>query len=269
MPLLRNKDKSKISKRKNPTSLAWYRDQGFLPEALVNFLGLMGYSMPDGREVFTLAEMEATFDRARVSTTTPVFDLEKLQWLNGEKIRALSEDEVAARVLGHLGHVADAVPADERGDDQRAVLSWIDAHGGFTSPEVLARVRRTVPLVRERIKTLKDYAVVAKSFFAADVRGYEGPALVPKGRTPSEVHDLLGAAGGRLEPLPAWEAAAIEGALRALGEASGWKARDLFQPIRVAVTGSPVSPPLFESMEILGRTTCLARIHDARAALGG
>ena len=110
MPLLRNKDKSKISKRKNPTSVLWYREHGYLPEALLNFLALMGYSLPDGREILSnqpFDDLLASFDPARLSTSGPVFDLEKLTWLNGEHIRALSVDALTDAVLTHLRYRHD------------------------------------------------------------------------------------------------------------------------------------------------------------------
>ncbi|GAG37513.1 unnamed protein product, partial [marine sediment metagenome] len=107
MPLLRNPDRSKISKRKNPTSLSWYRDEGYLPEALLNFLGLMGYSMPDGRQVFSLREMIESFSWDRVNTGGPIFDMEKLRWLNGEYIRAMDAAEFVEQIRR-----ADQVPAE-------------------------------------------------------------------------------------------------------------------------------------------------------------
>src|SRR4051812_22213686 len=121
MPLLRNVDKSKISKRKNPAArLTWFREQGYLPEALRNFLGLMGYSQPDGAEVFSFEEMVAGFDWARVNTVGPVFDLDKLNWLNGHYLRELSTDEVALRMLPYL--VAAGVLEDPPSDADRAVV---------------------------------------------------------------------------------------------------------------------------------------------------
>src|SRR4051812_27513513 len=112
MPLLRNTDKSKISKRKNPAArLMWFQEQGYLPEALVNFLALMGYSMPDGQEIFSFHDMVEAFDWGRVNAVGPVFDLEKLGWLNGHYIRQLSVDDLAARIATHLSRVG-ALPAE-------------------------------------------------------------------------------------------------------------------------------------------------------------
>src|SRR5919107_6114489 len=119
MPLLRNADKSKISKRKNPAArLTWFLEQGYLPEALLNFLGLLGYSLPDGQEVFSFEEMSQTFDWARISTVGPVFDLDKLGWLNGHYVRELSEQDFAARARPFLvsaGLLPEAPSAAELG----------------------------------------------------------------------------------------------------------------------------------------------------------
>jgi glutamyl-tRNA synthetase len=268
MPLLRNKDRSKISKRKNPTSLNWYRAHGFLPEALLNFLALMGYSQPDGREVFDLDYLLETFDPARISTTSPVFDLDKLTWLNGEYVRALEPDVLLQRLLAYFRFRRDAVPAAEHGADA-VVFSFADAHGGFESSDTLDLMARTLPLVQERVKTLEEYAGLCRCFFVKDVDGYPGQDLVPKGREAAAVLDVLGLLEERLAALGVWNAAALEGVLRDLGDEVGWKPKDLFVPVRVAITGSRVSPPLFESMELVGRERCLSRIRHARAVVGG
>jgi glutamyl-tRNA synthetase len=268
MPLLRNKDKSKISKRKNPTSLIWYKQNGYLPEALLNFLGLMGYSHPDGKEVFDLATMEREFDVARISATGPVFDLDKLGWLNGEHLRLLGADALADRLLRHFAYRAES-GASASDPAEAPLQAWIAAHGGFASSDVRAIVRATVPLVQERIKTLQEYAAMTRSLFADDVSGYEGTDLVPKGHLASDVHDVVAKIQARLQGLPDWQVATIEAGLRGLAEEIGWKIRDLLMSVRVAVTGSAVSPPLFETMHLVGRDRCLARLATAQRVLGG
>ncbi|MCC7137889.1 MAG: glutamate--tRNA ligase [Planctomycetes bacterium] len=263
MPLLRNADRSKISKRKNPTSLIWYRDQGFLPEGLLNFLGLMGYGHPEGKEKFTFDELVATFDIGRLSTTGPVFDLEKLKWLNGEWIRSLTDDDLAARVVAHVERRAQApTPEDAANPVMRRVLAT-GADDAFR-----ALVRRTTPLVRERIRTLEEYASIAACFFHDTLPTYPAEDLVAKKRTPAETRDALARVRAALDAAPSWRAAELEAALRALAEATGWKPGDLFTPVRTAVTGAKVSPPLFETMEILGRATTLARLDAALPRLG-
>jgi glutamyl-tRNA synthetase len=262
MPLLRNKDRSKISKRKNPTSLIWYKEHGYLPEALVNFLALMGYSSPDGEEVFSLEQMLKDFDPERISTSGPVFDLEKLQWLNGEYIRALPEDELAGRLLAHWAYRRTrSLPPEEVQDAE--LQAWIDESGGLESQAVGDLVRATVPLVQTRIKTLEDYGPLTRCFVVDDVSGYAAEDLVPKKKTLDDVRDLLGKAWSDLDALASWDHEAIEAALRALGEAVGWKPREVFQPLRVAVTGSKVSPPLFESMALVGKAGSLERLAQA------
>jgi glutamyl-tRNA synthetase len=240
MPLLRNADKSKISKRKNPTSLIWYRDEGFLPEALLNFLGLMGYSMGEDREIFSFSEFVAEFDLARLKVTGPVFDLKKLEWLNGEHIRRLSDDELARRVVAHFG-------------------------AKYAGREEL--VRRVAPLVRERIKKLKEWADYADLFFfpIADPLREE---LLGK-LEPARAREALDAAGRALGGIAErFRAAAIEKVCRAVAGELGVKANDLFMLLRVAVTGKKVSPPLFETIEILGADESLRRIAAAREKLG-
>jgi len=259
MPLLRNSDRSKISKRKNPTSLIWYKENGFLPEAMVNFLALMGYSLPDGQEVFTRAELEATYDASRISTSGPVFDLEKLTWLNGEHIRRLSADDLAHRILDHLAYrAARAAPVRPGHDD--ALDAWAADHGGLGGEALRDLVRRAVPITQERIKTLDEWSSLARCFFLGTKTGWSADDLVPKGRDAGSTHDVLSLARQHLAALPAWELSGIEATLRTVVDESGWKPRELFQAVRVATTGSKVSPPLFESLEILGRETSLARL---------
>ena len=241
MPLLRNKDKSKISKRKNPTSLLWYREQGYLPEALLNFLALMGWSIAEGREVFSLDEMIREFAWERVSTSGPVFDLQKLDWLNGVYIRKLPPAELVRRIRETV--LKDGAPDD-------------------------AAVLRTIPLVQERMKKLSDWLPLTRFIFSDEVKPAAAD-LVPKKCTPEEARKCLAAAADALQAAPAWAADALEARCRALAGAISMKERDIFMCMRVAVTGTAVSPPLFQSIELLGRERTLARLRAARAALGG
>ena len=264
MPLLRNSDRSKISKRKNHTSLIWYRDQGYLPRALLNFLALMGYSHSSGKEVFDLQEMLADFDPARITTTGPVFDLEKLKWLNGEWIRAMSEDEVTTAIVDHHLRRAEDPAADAEGNP---VIAWIRGHGGASSrTELEALVRSTAAIVRERIRTLDEYGPLAACFFQEELPPYAPEDLLAKKRSMDETRDALALAHRRLAALGDWKAVAIETELRALAEHLQWKAGDLFTPVRTAVTGSRVSPPLFETMEIVGRDRTLTRLERAHGS---
>jgi glutamyl-tRNA synthetase len=234
MPLLRNTDKSKISKRKNPAArLTWFLEQGFLPEALRNFLGLMGYSMPDGQEVFSFEEMVASFDWARVNPVGPVFDVDKLRWLSGHYVRELPVDELAARLVAFMG--IDGPAAD--------------------------LVTRATPLVQERVSTLLEAAGMVG--FLLDERYAVDPEAAAK-QLGHDARPTLEAARAALHDLPSFDTASIETALRsALVEGLGLKPKHAFGPIRVAVTGSTVSPPLFESIEILGKDKTLVRLDAA------
>jgi glutamyl-tRNA synthetase len=241
MPLLRNVDKSKISKRKNPAArLTWFVEQGYLPEALLNFLALLGYGAPEGNEIFDFAQFSANFDWSRVNTVGPVFDLTKLDWLNGQYLRELGPAEFADRLV--------AFAATQRGL-------------GSAATDV---IRLGAPLVQERVQTLAQgvdmlmFAVVDEADFAVD----EAAAAKQLGEKGDPV---LSAAIPALESLADWTTKAIEDALRAaLVDGLGLKPGKAFGPLRVAGTGSTVSPPLFESLELLGRDRSLDRLRAAR-----
>jgi glutamyl-tRNA synthetase len=234
LPLLRNADTSKISKRKNPVSIDHYRQAGILPEALLNYLALMGWAMPDERDQFTLEEFVTELRLEDISLGGPVFDLEKLSWLNGKYIRDLS-------VEGLLTRLRDNTLSD-------------------------AYLEAILPLVRERIDTLADFVAYSDFFFVGDVRYDEStlPKMVAKGRTPPQT-----AKGFRLlleehlDGILEWEAAAIESAMRAFCEARGWTPKELFMPVRIALTGRTATPPLFETMAALGKSRCRWRLRRA------
>jgi glutamyl-tRNA synthetase len=234
MPLLRERDKSKISKRKNPAArLTWFVEEGYLPEALVNFLGLMGYSLPDGREVFGFDDMAASFDWSRVNAVGPVFDLDKLGWLNGQYIREMPEAELAARIVGYLGVDGDLADV----------------------------VRQATPLVQERMQVLREAREMLGFLLVDDIVVEEAAAVKFLG---SDQRPVVVAALGALSSVGDWRAPAIEEALRsALVDELGLKPKHAFGPVRVAVTGRTVSPPLFESMELLGRERSLRRLESA------
>ncbi len=243
MPLLRNTDKSKISKRKNPAArLLWFREQGYLPEALRNFLQLLGYPPADeASEVESLDEFVANFDWAKVNTVGPVFDLKKLDWLNGHYIRALSPDELADRIVEHLVFNGQAVP-------DRDLL------------------RRAVPLVQERLVLLSEAVGKLASIFTPDAElTIDDDA---RASLPANAAEILDAARATLATVEPWDAAGIEAALRAsLLDGLGLKPRVAFGPVRVAASGAKVSPPLFESLELLGRESSLARLDALRSSL--
>ncbi len=239
LPLLRNKDKSKISKRKNPTSLIWYRENGFVPEALLNFLALMGWSPPDGQEIFGADKFLAEFDPEKINTTGPVFDLEKLEWLNGEYIRAMPEDRLANEIVAFTGRDLDR--------------------------DKLARI---VPLIRERIKTYAQFDDATR-FFYEDVAVDPAEFAAAKKMGPGDRVRALEVALAAVRSADRIDSESIEAPLRAAAEQHGWKIGDTFMCLRVAVTGRSATPPLVESMQVLGRETCARRVEAAIAALRG
>lgn len=247
MPLLRNTDKSKISKRKNPAArLLWFREQGFLPEALRNFLQLLGYPPVNGdEEVASFEEFVAAFAWDKVNTVGPVFDLDKLTWLNGHYIRSLTADELADRILEHLTWSGE----------------WVDP-----SAQRVETLRRGTPLIQERLTLLSDAQAKLSFLFIADDELELDEAAVSS--LPAAADEVLDATIDALEPLPVWNTESIERALRgALLDGLGLKPRVAFAPVRVAVTGSKVSPPLFESLDVLGREASLTRLRALRSRL--
>ena len=232
MPLLRNADKSKISKRKNPVSLDYYRDAGFLPEALLNFLGLMGFSIGGDREKFTLDEMIAEFDWAKVSAGGPVFDLAKLSWLNGLYIRELGVDQLLERLR-----------------------RW------RLSDEFLKQV---LPLARERMERLDQFIPNMAFFFTGDVdHAAVLDQMIPKGRDAKQTAAALSELVDRLDTVRPWNKETLEPAVRALCEQLQWKPKELFMAVRVAMTGRTAAPGLFETMEVLGKELVRRRLREA------
>jgi glutamyl-tRNA synthetase len=231
MPLLRNADKSKISKRKNPVSLDYYRDGGFLPEALLNYLGTMGWSIAGDREKFTLDEMVAAFSFDRVSLGGPVFDLVKLSAMNALYLRELPDPEVVRRL-----------------------------HAWRLSDEKLASL---VPLVRERIQRLDEFIPLTEFFFSGDL-DYTGVAkeLVAKGKTPKDVAEALATFSENLDAARDFSVAGLEAMARGFAEKIGWSTKELFMLLRLAATGRKATPPLFETLVCLGRELVRRRIRQ-------
>lgn len=237
MPLLRNPDKSKLSKRKNPTSINYYRRMGFLPQAVTNYLGRMGWSMPDDREKFTLEEMMANFDIQRVSLGGPVFDLEKLTWLNGVYIR---EDLDDAALL-------------------QALREW-----AFND----AYVNQILPQVRPRISTLSDVMPLAGHFFSGvpplEASSFDGIKLEHE-----TLLKLLQFLTWRLEGVSRWEKDVLLDEVKVLAEAFDMKMKAFLAPVFIAVTGSATSTSVLDAMAILGSDMTRARLRHAIEVLGG
>ena len=245
MPLIRNPDRSKLSKRKNPTNVLWYRRGGYLPEAVVNFLGMLGHSMPDGQEVFTREEFLNAFSWDRVTTTGPVFDMDKFEWLSGMWIRRLSPAELAAR-LRDEGFMPE----------------------GLTRKYSWEQVVAIVTLMQERLRRLSEFAqgvgffIDREPYDAADLVPTKGKKQTPT-RTNAETLQALEQMRSAFAEMESWDAQAMESRLREMADGMGWKPGELFMPLRVAVTCRRVSTPLFETMEVLGRQECLARLDEA------
>jgi glutamyl-tRNA synthetase len=231
MPLLRNADKSKISKRKNPVSLDYYKDAGFLPEALINYLGTMGWSISGDREKFTLDEMVAAFSWDRVSLGGPVFDLVKLSAMNALYLRELPDGEVVRRLR-----------------------DW------RLSDEKLASL---VPLVRARIQRLDEFLPMTDFFFSGDVDyGPVAKELIPKNREAKDVAEVLTGFTEELDAARDFSVAGLEGLARAFAEKSGWSTKELFMMLRLATTGKKATPPLFETLVNLGRELVRRRLRQ-------
>lgn len=236
LPLLRNPDRSKLSKRKNPTSIEFYRRMGYLPEALTNFLGLMGYSMADGREQFELGEFVDCFSLERISLGAPVFDLEKLDWLNGNWLRGLDDEAFADRVA-----------------------AWA------LNREHLMRI---VPLVRERTERFSDLVALA-GYLVGDDRKLSQESFAGIDLDADAMLEVLQFTLWRLEQLPDWERETLVEACTGLAAAMNMKIRVLLGPLFVALSGRPVALPLYDSMVILGSEVTRARLRDAIEVLGG
>jgi len=237
MPLLRNPDKSKLSKRKNPTSIGFYKDMGYLPEAVLNYLGMLGWSMPSGEEKFSLEEMVTAFDIERISMGAPVFDVEKLTWLNGRWLReSLSDDDLIDRLV-----------------------EW-----RFNR----AKLQEVIPLVKERVDVFSQLAPMT-AYLVEGMPAINAESFAATKQSEDELKRSLQFALWVLEAQQDWQSASLQSALKGLAEAMDIKIRDLLGPLFVAVSGRPVSPPLFDSMAILGADMTRARIRHALNALGG
>jgi glutamyl-tRNA synthetase len=236
LPLLVSEDGRPLSKRWGDVSVRAYRDRGFLPEAMVNYLALLGWSYDDKTNIFSVAELVEYFSLERVGRNPAAFDVAKLEWLNGHYIRTKAPEVLAEELVPFCERAG--LPADN--EEGRALLKAV------------------APLLKERLRRLEE-APPMIAFLFGDVTPDEKAAKALEGQGP-----YLAAVAGVLQDAE-WTVEAIEGALRELAAKQDLKPRKAFQPIRAAVTGTLVSPPLFESMEILGRDATLRRIGAAVA----
>ena len=245
LPIILGPDRSKLSKRHGATSALWYRDEGYLADAMVNFLARLGWSLDDSTEVIGRGDLVGKFSLDRILASPAVFDRQKLDWLNGVYIRELPLDELCRELTPFL---EAGLPA--------SVARPIDR-------DYLARI---VPLERERLHTLAEASEMLSFFFVDDPGVAAG--LPPKGMSEAEARVALERSLALAESSSAWDAASLEGAYRALADEVGVKTGQLFGAIRAAITGRTAAPPLFDTMAVLGRDRCVARMRRAIESLG-
>jgi glutamyl-tRNA synthetase len=237
MPLLRNPDKSKLSKRKNPTSIGYYQAMGYLPETMLNYLGMMGWTMPTGEEMFSLQEMTDSFDISRVSLGGPIFDIQKLDWLNGKYIRETLDDQQFAKLFAEWAFSAD-------------------------------KIQRIVPLLKQRVERFCDVAELGSFFISANpmlsVDLFEHKVLTVEAQI-----KILQFSLWHLEALEAWNREFIESSLQGLAGQLDLKIRDFLFPLFLAISGKAVSTSVIESIDILKLDITRARLRAAIEMLGG
>jgi glutamyl-tRNA synthetase len=238
LPLILGADKARLSKRHGASSVFQYRDQGYLPDALVNFLARLGWAHGD-QEIFSRDELVRYFSLERVGSSAAVFNEEKLQWLNFQYLKATPATELAEMVCPFLQQVGLAVPSDR---------AWL---------------ARAVETLRERAKTLRELAELLRFYISDDVQ--LSPKAAAQHLKPA-IAPALADLTQRLETLQSWDPTTIEAVFRATLDAHHLALGKLAQPVRVAVTGGTVSPGIFEVLDVLGRERTISRL---RAALGG
>jgi glutamyl-tRNA synthetase len=233
-------DRSKLSKRHGATAINEYKEQGYLAEAMINFLALLGWSLDDKTELLTRQEIIKHFSLDRVSKTAAVFNKDKLDWMNGVYIRSLSAEEFARQAIPFL---EKSLPAT------------------VNRPLNAAYVRSIMPLIQDRAKTLAEVPQLTEFFFAAELE-YDAGLLLNKIDKPQAVQTLQ-ISISRLEGLANWTIDSLESSLRPLAEELNLKTGVFFGLLRVAITGRTATPPLFQTMEVLGKERCFKRLKSA------
>jgi len=245
LPMILGPDRSKLSKRHGAVSITEYYEQGYLPEAMVNFLALLGWSLDDKTEIMARDELVKHFSLERISKTAAIFNHEKLGWMNGVYIRSLSADDFARQALPFL---EKGLPPEVK------------------RPLDMQYIRQIMPLVQERGRTLSEMPELTQFFFI-DTLDYDVKLLIGKNMTENEAVAALEISQQRLGQLAAFDQEALENRLRPLAEELGLKTGQLFGMVRVAVTGRTAAPPLFQTMAVLGKERCLSRINSALGKL--
>ncbi len=237
MPLLRNADKSKLSKRKNPTSVGYYQHMGYLPEAVINYLGMMGWSMPDGKELFSVNDMIVNFDITRVSLGGPVFDTQKLDWLNGRYLREVVSD---AEFL------------------QRFSVWAFQAE----------KMQQIVPLIKPRVERFSDVVPLA-GFFLSGLPALTPASFAHNTLSSEDCIKILQFVAWHMEEIKDWQRDYLELQLMNLAARMGFKVRDFLFPFFIAIAGTAVSTSVIDAMAILGLDLTRARLRHGVTVLGG
>jgi glutamyl-tRNA synthetase len=236
LPLVLGPDKKPLAKRHGAKDVLEYREAGYLPEAIDNFIAFLGWSPGTEEDILTTDQLIEKFSIEKIQASPAMANLERLDWLNGQFIRRLPPDELAARLLTRMPQV----PVES--------------------------LKPLMPLVQERLRTLNEAEEMLRFFFE-EPDGYRPEQLVPKGGDPAATAQALTEAASTLRALTSWTPESIEPALRGLAERLGWSSRDLFMALRVAITGRTVTPPLIESISRLGKDTVLNRLERAGRTL--
>ncbi len=241
LPMLLGTDRAKLSKRHGAVAITEYREQGYLPETMVNFLALLGWSLDDRTEILSRQELIDNFSLERVSRTAAIFNRDKLNWMNGVYIRSLTTDEFFEAVQPYL---------------------MMDRAAGETLISSEEYVRNILPLIQERARTLVEVTELAQFFFV-DELDYDSSLLIGKNMSQKSATEALRVPQQRLGQLDSFDTESLEAILRPLAVELGLKTGQLFGTLRVAITGRTAAPPLFQTMAVLGKERCLKRIKAA------
>jgi len=241
LPMILGTDRSKLSKRHGAVSITEYSEQGYLPEAMVNFLALLGWSLDDKTELLSQQELVDNFSLERVSRTAAIFNQDKLNWMNGIYIRSLALEDFTQRALPFL----------DRNLPRKVKRSLS-----------IDYVRQIMPLIQERARTLAEVTELAQFFFVGKLN-YAPDLLIGKNMKADSATQALEVSHQKLEKLSVFDTESLEALLRPLAEELGLKTGQLFGTLRVAVTGQTAAPPLFQTMAVLGKKRCLKRIEVA------
>ncbi|UCH42858.1 MAG: glutamate--tRNA ligase [Dehalococcoidales bacterium] len=246
MPLLVGPDRAKLGKRHGAVSVTEYRELGYMPEAMLNFLALLGWSLDDKTEIFSREDLINNFSLERVSRTAATFNHEKLKWMNGLYIRNLDLDDLTRRALPFLD---TGLPLEVK------------------RPLSIEYVRQIMPLIQERMREMAEVTDLAHFFFSEEL-SYESELLIGKGMNQESALQALKVSRNRLGEMTGFDTESLEVLLRPLADELGLKTGQLFGVLRVTVTGRAAAPPLFQTMAVLGRDLCLRRIEAAIEKLG-